>query len=85
MQEMAPIMMVILKQAKEKLKESAQAADQGFFLRRRQGSLKELRNQFERMLILDRLSIPHQSKSEVAISLGITYRSLASKCKSLDI
>ena len=76
---------LLLEQAKDRLKEVSEEKNQRTFSWRKNGSLRELRRQFERTLILDRLSVPNQTKTKAAASLGITYRSLADKCKSLGI
>ena len=49
------------------------------------GHLAALKTQFERTLIADRLDTFGQAKTATAQSLGITYRSLAQKCKQLGL
>ncbi len=48
-------------------------------------SLKESLSKFEKQLLVSRLAAHQNTKSAAADSLGITYRSLASKCKLHDL
>lgn len=60
-------------------------SEASLFGRLREGTLRDLRAQFERILIKDRMAAYGHVKTATAVSLGITYRSLAHKCKTLHI